>query len=265
MTGTLFANEETSLLRFSDSGLVEGVVSGDREVAATSKKGFYSLPGVGKGTPDFLVGSFAQGKLELANGSGLRLEATVKNSKGCTEIAGYIEKITKGDRAVWLVFEIPSLSDGWRVEDSMDNRAEFSTETYKKKALPGIGATGNNIFPMIAGIARTAAIGMALAPDTPCIFITDGGKDRLGIRMALGLSDATKTPNRAPFKIQVYDLDPEWGFRGLLEKYYNNHPESYETTPPSCCSEPIRAIPRCRNRPTKKERDGCTSRPAVIR
>ena len=64
------------------------------------------------------------------------------------------------------------------------------------------------------------------------MFVTDGGKDRLAIRIALGLSDATtRMPNKAPFKILVYDLEPEWGFRGLLEKYYDNYPEYYETTP----------------------------------
>lgn len=223
---------ETPLIQFADNGLLEGLVVDGKTVLCASQKGFYALPAVGTGKADFFTGTFARGKLDLATGSGVKLTATVTHGNGCVEIAGHIEKESKGDRAVWLVFELPSPAEDWRIEDSMDNRSQYSGESYKRQALSKLDVTGNNIFPMIVGVAKSGAIGIALAPDTPCIFVTDGGKDRLAVRIALGLSDATtRMTNKAPFKILVYDLEPEWGFRGLLEKYYNNYPEYYETTP----------------------------------
>lgn len=69
MSGAICVRAQAQLIKFSNRGLVEGMVVGGRDVQATSKKGFYSLPGVGKGKPDFFSGSFAGGKLDLANGS----------------------------------------------------------------------------------------------------------------------------------------------------------------------------------------------------
>lgn len=223
-------------LLVNEKGQIVGLEKGERTIMAPKPKGFFvQAPDQRDGRVP-LLGSFTPavdgGVFRLRSEDGLSCVVEAKSKRGVLAFEGNLSKKGEVDAARWLIFELPSLSSDWRIEDSMDNRAPYSEAIYKKKAFGHLDAKGNNIFPLISGSASDGGLGLAVPPTSPCIFVTDGDRDKLGMRLALGLTHHTsKFPNQAPFALEVYDVAADWGFRALLEAYYNQHPEYYETTP----------------------------------
>ncbi|MBM4083755.1 MAG: hypothetical protein FJ272_03110, partial [Planctomycetes bacterium] len=86
-----------------------------------------------------------------------------------------------------------------------------------------------NVFPIAALVAGDMGLAMAIPPTSPLIFGMAADRTGLTTRFYLGLSPETKRfPNRASFAFIIYPVDPAWGFRSALRKYYSFFPEYYE-------------------------------------
>jgi hypothetical protein len=95
---------------------------------------------------------------------------------------------------------------------------------------PGV-LYGDNLYPLSAAWDSASGWGLAAAipPTHPVMYDTRYRDGTFGIVYYVGLTPATRNfPNRAELKAIVYGVDPHWGFRSALEKYYDAYPDFYQ-------------------------------------
>ena len=55
-----------------------------------------------------------------------------------------------------------------------------------------------------------------------------GDSEGLSVRFYLGVSpDTANFANKASFAFIIYNIEPAWGFRSAIEKYYSFYPDYY--------------------------------------
>ena len=107
------AHGETPLIRFADNGLLEGLMCRRQDRLMYVGEGILRVAcRRGRGRPSSSAGKFASGKLDLATGIRPQAHCHGNPRQRLRRDRGHIEKESKGDRAVWLVFELPSLAEG---------------------------------------------------------------------------------------------------------------------------------------------------------
>lgn len=146
-------------------------------------------------------------------------------------------------RGVLLRLNLPLDAIGWRWHDDMQTARGINSGTVYEnvralRAWPDlpewtdrpslrIGAANRNFCTVLTG-----PVGLCLAApmDRPCIFRTayDPDARQLQIVYDLALSPDTNPPNEWSFEFELYDCDPDWGFRSAVQRYYELHPEYFE-------------------------------------
>jgi len=114
-----------------------------------------------------------------------------------------------GDRGLTISLMLPLADKDVRWSNSLDGKGPA------------------NLYPLSAAVDAGANWGLAAAipPSHPVMFDTDD----FGLLYYVGLTPATRNfPNRAELKAILYDVDPHWGFRSALQKYYDAYPEFYQ-------------------------------------
>ncbi len=146
-------------------------------------------------------------------------------------------------RGVLLRLNFPVGAVGWQWHDDMQTTREIGAgEVYENvralRAWPDlpewtdksslrIGAANRNPWTVLTG-----PVGLCLAApmDRPCIFRTayDAEAQRLQLVYDLALSPDTVPPNEWTFEFELYECDPDWGFRSAVQRYYELHPEYFQ-------------------------------------
>lgn len=153
------------------------------------------------------------------------LEASFIEGDGYIEVQGQLEDVTRRDRGLWLGFNVPVDTTGWRWGHSLSSSPIVTNES------PGY-SVDNNLVPIPAAWNEYGGIALSIPPTNPCVFEVDADATGLRIQMAFGLSRHTaKFPSKARFCFRIYSIDGTWGFRAALAKYYDWYPKYYSIEP----------------------------------
>jgi len=215
-------------LELEDNGNIAGVELSGEKLPKGMAGGFY-LREPNSAKKVSMVGNAVSkdGKLQLTLTSPLqaKVSAVVTGGEGFIEVVGELEDLTGKDRGLWLGFNLPVNTTGWKWGQTL------STSPVINKENPAY-AEGNNLVPIPAAWTDKGGIALCIPPMNPCVFEVGADADGIRIQMAFGLSKATtKFPSKAPFRFRIYSIDGTWGFRDALAKYYDWYPEYYRIEP----------------------------------
>ena len=220
-------------IELEDNGNIAGVELGGAIMPKGSLGGFYVLePNSTKKIP--LTGkTFSKdGKLQFILTSPLQADviAEVAEGQGFIEVTGVLQDLTGRDRGLWLGFNLPVNTTGWKWGKTLSVHPEI-TQTE-----PGYAnvkkESNNNMVPIPSVWMEKGGIALCIPPTDPCVFEVGADAEGLRIQMAFGLSkDTKKFPSKAPFRFRIYSIDGTWGFRDALAKYYDWYPDYYHIDP----------------------------------
>ena len=220
-------------LELEDTGNIAGVELGGVKLPKGSLGGFYLMePNSTKKIP--LAGKVVSkdGKLHLLLASPLQADvsAEITEGQGFIEVAGILEDLTGRDRGLWLGFNLPVNTTGWKWGKTLSVHPEI-TQTE-----PGYAnvkkESNNNMVPIPSVWTEKGGIALCIPPTDPCVFEVGADAEGLRIQMAFGLSkDTKKFPSKASFRFRIYSIDGTWGFRDALAKYYEWYPDYYHIDP----------------------------------
>ena len=172
----------------------------DEEHASDDKGKVFDVVGVKKGNIKLVAECVATGKYFL--------------------VSGYLENLQGGERGVVLSFTVPLRGKEAVFSNELNKRVTISRDS--KEEIEG------NVYPIAALCSEKEGVALAIPPSSPCEFGMTAGPKGMSMRIYLGISPETANfPNRAPFSFIIYPVDPAWGFRDALEKYYSFYPDYY--------------------------------------
>ena len=110
---------------------------------------------------------------------------------GYIEVQGELEDLTGKDRGLWLGFNLPLDTVGWKWDKTLSTHPMVS---HDEPGYPDF----NNLVPIPSVWNQSGGIALAIPPTHPCVFEVRADGDGLPIQMAYGLSRATtKFPSKA--------------------------------------------------------------------
>lgn len=163
---------------------------------------------------------------------GLELEARFSPRPDRVEVTGLVRDLTGADRAVSVYLALPWDATGGRWYDDQRRSQEIAGPlTWENAVTVGAGPRGfASRYPLACVTTATAGAAMAVPLDRPRVaeLAYDGASRELYAALHLGLSPATaRFPSSADFALAVFPVDPAWGFRDALARYYAAYPESF--------------------------------------
>jgi hypothetical protein len=196
---------------------------GDRDVRLSGDGGFRVYDATTKSAV-----ALPQGKV---SGSGKSIafetktpEANVAISARFEQKDGYVlvtgEVVNqRGDERGFIVdYRLPRLAPD----------AVFSYHLEQSVPMDRTTETENTALPLGAMSAGDTGIAMAIPPTDPRVFGLAADATGLSMRFYLGTSPLPrKFPNKATFAFIIYGIEPAWGFRSALSRYYGFYPEYY--------------------------------------
>ncbi len=212
------------VLELQDNGNIAGVELSGKKLPPGTEGGFF-LREPNSDKKVFMTGEsvFKAGNLQLLLTSPLqaRVSAVVTEGEGYIEVVGELENLTGEDRGLWLGFNLPVNTTGWKWGKTL------STSPVIGKENPAY-AEDNNMVPIPAVWSEKGGVAICIPPTDPCVFEVGADAEGLCIQMAFGLSkDTKKFPSKAAFRFRIYSIDGTWGFRDALAKYYDWYPDYY--------------------------------------
>ena len=153
-----------------------------------------------------------------------KVSAVFTPGDGYIEVSGELENLSGADRGLWLGFNVPVNTLGWKWGQTLSISPVITSADTGYES-----SNDNSLVPIPAVWTNDGGIALCIPPSNPCVFRVAADTDGLRIQMAYGLSeDTTNFPSKAPFRFRIYSIDGEWGFRDALAKYYDWYPEYYE-------------------------------------
>lgn len=179
--------------------------------------------------------------IEQDCGNGIVVRAAWVAQGGAIKVAGELrnESTDEARREVPLTIALAIPVDGsslrWLESLHSDLDATTSQERFDAVATSAgaRGAMSRYPFGAIAGDDVAVAVGLPL--DRPRIHRIrwDGAQRQLVAEIDVVVSpDPEAFPNRVPFEFVVFDFAPEFGFRGVAQRYYALNPTSYDVRLP---------------------------------
>lgn len=173
-----------------------------------------------KGSPIPAVSDGQSIKLADLN---LQAEAHYRSVGKSILIEGSVESTVPRKRAINVIFGLPVGGQDLRWWDNIDSERPVQH-----------GGTSFSTYPFSAltDSSKSVGIGIAIPPDSPCDFSLGYDSEfGLHVEIRLGLSPQAggNLRNRAAFKLLVYRVDPRWGFRDAVKRYYDSFPAVFES------------------------------------
>lgn len=218
-------------LQVNNDGTFSGVELNGNALPSGSRGGFYSqIPNDTTKVP--LTGTatvLTDGKIQfkLSNSLNDSVTVVVTEGAGYIEVSGELKDLTGTDRGLWLGFNLPVNTIGWKWGHKLN-----SANSIVSSNTPGYTSTDRLVIPIPTVWSSKGGLALAIPPSHPCIFENGADAKGLRIRMAYGLTPKTTNfPSKAPFRFRIYSCDGTWGFRDALAKYYDWYPEYYSIDP----------------------------------
>lgn len=181
------------------------------------------------------LGKAIQQKARLPS-LGLEVEAVYKSLGKYIEIQGLIRDTLRRDRAITLYFALPVTEGDWRWWDSVavSRRAEGPEELFYYERGVAYGLNGSHSkYPLGALAGSKGGLTLAIRMDEPVVhrIAYNPGLHLFYIALDFGLVPERRMDGsplwEAPFRILLYQHDPEWGFRSALQRYYEFFPQLF--------------------------------------
>ncbi len=209
-----------------DSGAVQSLRLGSKELAATAPSGFLARD-VAAGS-DFY--SF-RGGTECPD-LGLNLQTDFKAESSHIVIQGQVTSTSLKDRAITLLFALPLNVTGWRWGDDIrQSRLVDGSGEFVNVVNVGCGATGTmSLYPLAAvyGDKQGLALGLDMGQPAQYRLGYHAGTRQLYIAYDFGLvQDTEQFPGAASFRFVIFRFDPEWGFRAAFDEYARIFPDYF--------------------------------------
>ncbi len=223
----------------STSGVISRVEIGGRRVDGGGSGGFFL--GLGGAKEAAHASAEAAGKsVRLRLGwpeRGVSGTASVTGSPLGVAVHGDVVGTSEKERAITLTFELPlgpeAASTWW---DDIDRSRPVSGDGVLENVLKTpAGATGTHSPYPLACVSGSSAVAMGIPLDRPVIhrFSYSSSSGRLGVSFDFALTAAARRfSSRASFDFVIFPVDPTWGFRSALERYYAIFPEAFERCVP---------------------------------
>lgn len=217
-------------LQVNNDGTISSVELNGNTLPAGTMGGFYSkepnsdlkVPLTGTAT----VLSVGKIQLNLTNSHNDSVTAVITEGEGFIEVSGELKDLTGTDRGLWLGFNLPVNTNGWKWGQTL------SLSPFINSSSPGFSGDYRFLVPIPAVWNTNGGIALCIPPTNPCVFENGADVNGLRIQMAFGLSPiTTKFPSKAPFRFRIYSCDGTWGFRDALAKYYDWYPDYYSIEP----------------------------------
>ena len=152
------------------------------------------------------------------NGLGLEVDATWLARPDRMELYGTVRDTTGRPRAVDMLVRLPVELKGAQWCTDLTARQPLATRTV---------ATD---FPLAAVVfSQGRGLALAIPPDRPCRheLSADPAAGCFQARWKFGLSPRTHEPGVARFAIVFCRIDPDWGLRDALKRYYAAFPDTF--------------------------------------
>lgn len=163
---------------------------------------------------------------------GLELDARFSPRPGCIDVTGQVRDLTGRDRAISVYLALPWDATGGLWYDDQRRSQEISGDiTWENAVRVGVGPRGvASRYPLACVTTDAAGAAIAVPLDRPRIaeLAYDGATRELYAALHLGLSAETRRfPSSAEFALTIFPVDPAWGFRDALARYYALNPECF--------------------------------------
>lgn len=171
---------------------------------------------------------FQDGK---CNELGLELITEWKSDERALWLSGMLRDTTGKDRAVTLLFALPVDARGAQWGGGLRLNRAITVGEYSEPVSMGSGATGTMAqYPL--SCVYTPDWNLALGTDLykPCQYRLAYNADTQQYFAAFDFAlvpDTQYAPSAAPFGLVIYEVDPQWGFRAALQRYYELFPEAF--------------------------------------
>ncbi|MEI7850441.1 MAG: putative Ig domain-containing protein [Kiritimatiellales bacterium] len=215
-------------LEMGTNGIITSVTLNGVVQPSGTGGGFY-LMDTNSSTEVFMTGAAPSGgNLHLTSSSlNATLDAVITQGNGYIEVAGTLASTTGSDRGLWLGFNVPVDTTGWKWGHNLSGTNKVITS-----AALGYTKDDSLLIPIPAVWNANGGISLCIPPTDPCVFENSADAGGVRIRMAYGLSSITTNfPSAAPFRFRIYSIDGTWGFRDALAKYYDWYPDYYTLEP----------------------------------
>jgi hypothetical protein len=152
------------------------------------------------------------------------LTAQARAEAGRVVIAGVVKAAGDQETVCQLQAAIPVGDAGWLFWDNMSkSRPVRPGEVYEQPVYP---------LACVTSADQKDGVAVAVAPDPvqPASLSYDPGRQSLVVTWRLGFTPLARPELRmqAPFRFEVYRLEPGWAFRSALDRYYQFHPDRFD-------------------------------------
>lgn len=218
-------------LQLESNGSITGVELNGTALPSGTMGGFYSRDPLNatKVPLTGTVSTISAGKfqLNLTNSLNDSVTAVITEGAGFIEVTGELKDLTGTDRGLWLGFNLPVNTFGWKWGHNLTGATQVISST-----APGYSGYDRLLVPIPAVWSTNGGIALSIPPSNPCVFENSADASGLRIQMAFGLSPITaQFPSKAAFCFRIYTIDGTWGFRDALAKYYDWYPDYYNNEP----------------------------------
>ena len=122
-----------------------------------------------------------------------------------------------------------------RVEAAVSHEKPRLGDAEKAQFMVEDKGTSTEVYPFgcVTDKARGLGIGLAIPPDSPCVFQIEHDTEArcLALTFKFGLSSLPRNPqlkSQAPFRFVLFRVDGRWGFRDAARRYYALFPRLFE-------------------------------------
>jgi hypothetical protein len=223
----------------SPSGSVSGVEIGGERVEGGRTGGFFLGLGAAKEAPRAAAEASGNGvRLRLVwPGKAISGTALITGNALGVTVHGEVSDASRKDRAITISLELPvgpkAAATWW--EDIDRSRPVSGSAVFENVVKTPAGATGTHSPYPLACVSGSSAVAMGIPLDKPVVhrFGYSSSTGRLSVSFDFALTPvAERLPSSAAFDVVIYPVDPLWGFRSALERYYTIYPASFERRVP---------------------------------
>jgi hypothetical protein len=153
-----------------------------------------------------------------------RLEAAVSRAPGRLILAGTVTAAGEQETVCQLQVRLPVGEEGWLFWDNIS----------RARPIRAGEECVQSVYPVccVTDPGRQLGVAVALDPDPlqPALCSYDPAEKALVVNWFFGFTPWARAEYRmrAPFRLEIYRVEPGWGFRSALERYCRFHPEKFD-------------------------------------
>lgn len=152
------------------------------------------------------------------------LRARLSREPSRLVLSGVVTAAGEEETVCMLRARIPVGDEGWLFWDNMSRARRIRAgEEYVQSVYPLCCVTDS---------ARRLGVAVALDPDPlqPALCSYDPTAKAIVVNWFFGFTPLARPEYRmrAPFRLEIYRVEPGWAFRSALDRYYRFHPEKFD-------------------------------------